>query len=72
MIDAKWCGIDLDESVVDGGEFGPYRQSERKEMYLPYAEAVGEGWIYVLCFDTSEDLTAMRENEIFRSSLTSI
>ena len=33
LIDAKWCGIDLDESVVDGGEFGPYRQSERKEIY---------------------------------------
>ena len=40
----KWCGIDLDESVVDGGEFGPYRQSERKEIYLPYW-IVGERWI---------------------------
>ena len=62
LIDAlKWCGIDLDESVVDGGEFGPYRQSERKENYLPYAEQlVKDGFAYY-AFDTSEDLTAMRE-----------
>ncbi len=62
LIDAlKWCGIDLDESVVDGGEFGPYRQSERKEMYLPYAEQlVTDGFAYY-AFDTSEQLTAMRE-----------
>ncbi len=62
LIDAlKWCGIELDESVVDGGEFGPYRQSERKEMYLPYAEQlVKDGFAYY-AFDTSEDLTTMRE-----------
>ena len=62
LIDAlKWCGIDLDESVVDGGEFGPYRQSQRKEIYLPYAEQlVKDGFAYY-AFDTSEDLTAMRE-----------
>ena len=53
----KWCGIDLDESVVDGGEFGPYRQSERKEMYLPYVgQLVKDGFAYY-AFDTSEDLT---------------
>ena len=62
LIDAlKWCGIELDESVVDGGDFGPYKQSERKEMYLPYAEKlVKDGFAYY-AFDTSEELTAMRE-----------
>ena len=30
----KWCGIKLDESVVDGGDFGPYKQSERKKYIL--------------------------------------
>ena len=62
LIDAlKWCGIELDESVVDGGEFGPYKQSERKAMYLPYAEQlVKDGFAYY-AFDTSEELTAMRE-----------
>ena len=57
----KWCGIEFDESVVAGGEFGPYRQSERKAIYLPYAEQlVKEGFAYY-AFDTSEELTAMRE-----------
>ena len=46
--------------MVDGGEFGPYRQSERKEMYLPYRQLVKDGFAYY-AFDTSEDLTAMRE-----------
>ncbi len=62
LIDAlKWCGIKLDESVVDGGDFGPYRQSDRKEIYLPYAEQlVRDGFAYY-AFDTTEELAEMRE-----------
>ena len=57
----KWCGIHFDESIVDGGEFGPYRQSERKDLYKPYAEQlVKDGFAYY-AFDTTEELTAMRE-----------
>ena len=57
----KWCGIEFDESVVAGGGFGPYKQSERKELYLPYAEQlVKDGFAYY-AFDTTEELTAMRE-----------
>ena len=57
----KWCGIEFDESVIVGGDFGPYKQSERKEMYLPYAEQlVKDGFAYY-AFDTSEGLSAMRE-----------
>ena len=57
----KWCGIEFDESVVAGGDFGPYKQSERKELYLPYAEQlVKDGFAYY-AFDTKEELTAMRE-----------
>ena len=57
----KWCGIEFDESVIVGGDFGPYKQSERKEMYSPYAEQlVKDGFAYY-AFDTSEELTAMRE-----------
>jgi len=57
----KWCGIEFDESVVAGGDFGPYKQSERKELYLPYAEQlVKDGFAYH-AFDTTEELTAMRE-----------
>ena len=57
----KWCGIEFDESVVAGGDFGPYKQSERKELYLPYAEQlVKDGFAYY-AFDTTEELTEMRE-----------
>src|SRR5882672_1243107 len=34
----KWCGMEPDESPMRGGEYGPYRQSERKETYRQYAE----------------------------------
>ena len=57
----KWCGIEFDESVIDGGSFGPYKQSQRKEIYLPYAkQLVADGFAYY-AFDTPEDLTAMRQ-----------
>ena len=62
LIDAlKWCGIELDESVVDGGEYGPYKQSERKATYLPYAKQLVKNGFAYYAFDTSEELTAMRE-----------
>ena len=34
----KWCGLKVDEGVGAGGEYGPYRQSERKAIYKAYAE----------------------------------
>ena len=62
LLDAlKWCGITFDESPEVGGDFGPYRQSERKEIYRPYAEQlVLDGFAYY-AFDTTEELTMMRE-----------
>lgn len=61
IIDAlKWCGIELDESVVNGGDFGPYRQSDRKELYLQYAnQLIESGWAYY-AFDTADELVALR------------
>ncbi|HMC99776.1 MAG TPA: glutamate--tRNA ligase family protein, partial [Ferruginibacter sp.] len=57
----KWCGLEPDESVVHGGEFAPYRQSERKAIYRQYAEQlVKDGHAYY-AFDTTEELEAMRE-----------
>ena len=57
----NWCGINFDESVVDGGDFGPYKQSERRLIYQPYAEQlVKDGYAYY-AFDTKEELSAMRE-----------
>ena len=56
----KWCGLEPDESVVHSGDFGPYRQSERKKIYRQYAEQlVKEGYAYY-AFDTPEELDKMR------------
>lgn len=56
----KWCGLEPDESVQHGGNFGPYRQSERKESYRKYAvELIGKGHAYY-AFDTAEELDGMR------------
>jgi glutamyl-tRNA synthetase len=57
----KWCGLEPDESPLHGGQFGPYRQSERKQLYRQYAEKlVNEGKAYY-AFDTPEELDQMRE-----------
>ena len=57
----EWLGIKFDEGVGIGGEYGPYRQSERKAMYKPYAEQlVHDGWAYY-AFDTPESLDAKRK-----------
>lgn len=57
----NWCGIKADESTRDGGEYGPYRQSERKSIYRKYAEQlVKDGYAYY-AFDTSEELESKRQ-----------
>ncbi len=57
----EWCGIKPDEGPGYGGDYGPYKQSERKPMYREYAERlVKEGKAYY-AFDTAEELEAMRE-----------
>ena len=56
----EWCGIRIDEGVGAGGPHAPYRQSERREIYLKYAlQLVEAGWAYY-AFDTAEELDALR------------
>lgn len=58
-----WFGLDPDESPVKGGEYGPYRQSERLDIYKKYAqELVNEGYAYY-CFCTRERLEEMRKQQ---------
>ena len=57
----SWCGIMPTEGPGLGGDFGPYVQSERKEMYRPYAEQLVENGSAYYAFDSAEDLTEMRE-----------
>ncbi|MCG8581062.1 MAG: glutamate--tRNA ligase [Bacteroidales bacterium] len=56
----EWLGMTIDEGVKQGGDFGPYKQSERREIYKKYADQLVEtGWAYY-AFDTSEELDALR------------
>ncbi|MCU4165525.1 glutamate--tRNA ligase [Carboxylicivirga caseinilyticus] len=56
----EWLGLTVDEGVKQGGEFGPYRQSERREIYKKYADQLVEtGWAYY-AFDTPEELDKLR------------
>ncbi|GAB2797378.1 glutamyl-tRNA synthetase [Hymenobacter luteus] len=56
----EWCGIELDESPWNGGPHAPYRQSERKPMYLQYAQQLIDSGHAYYAFDTPEELDAMR------------
>ena len=56
----KWCGLHFDEGPGVGGNYGPYRQSERKSLYKQYADQLLEsGWAYY-AFDTPEELEKLR------------
>lgn len=57
----RWLGIEPDEGVVAGGEFGPYKQSERKALYLKYADQLIKDGKAYYAFDTPEELGAMRQ-----------
>jgi glutamyl-tRNA synthetase len=58
----KWCGLNPVEGPGVGGAYGPYRQSERKEIYRKYADQLVEsGWAYY-AFDTTEEIEQLRLN----------
>ncbi|MBQ8055578.1 MAG: glutamate--tRNA ligase, partial [Paludibacteraceae bacterium] len=59
----KWLGIKFDEGVSLGGNYGPYRQSERKDIYRKYVDFLLENGTAYIAFDTKEELDSKR-NEI--------
>lgn len=59
----KWLGITFDEGVSFGGSHGPYRQSERREIYKQYVKQLLDNGKAYVAFDTPEELDAKR-NEI--------
>ncbi|MDP4086514.1 MAG: glutamate--tRNA ligase [Bacillota bacterium] len=62
----KWLGMDWDESVDVGGEFGPYRQSERNDIYKKYyTQLLEEGHAYK-CYCTEEEIEREREEQAAR------
>lgn len=62
----EWLGIKPDEGPVYGGDYGPYRQTERREIYTKHSqELVAKGAAYP-CFCTPERLARVREEQIAR------
>jgi len=67
----KGCGMNWDEGPDVGGDYGPYVQSERKHMYLPYAQELVEKGAAYYCFCTPEELDERRaaaeaKGEVFK------
>ncbi len=59
----EWLGISPEETVGKNEKFGPYRQSDRKELYQTYADQlINSGWAYY-AFDTPEALDALRKEQ---------
>ncbi|MBN2118606.1 MAG: glutamate--tRNA ligase [Anaerolineales bacterium] len=58
-----WLGITPDESPVHGGKYGPYRQTERREIYQRYAGILVEKGSAYPCFCTPERLDQMRREQ---------
>ena len=57
----EWCGIIPDESPKHGGNYGPYRQSERRDIYDKYTAEILKTDFAYLAFDTPEELDALRK-----------
>ncbi|ETT53809.1 glutamate--tRNA ligase [Paenibacillus sp. FSL P4-0338] len=62
----KWLGIDWDESVDVGGEYGPYRQTERLDLYRVYWQDMLDRGLAYRCYCTEEELEAEREEQTAR------
>jgi glutamyl-tRNA synthetase len=58
-----WTGIEFDEGPHIGGAFGPYRQSERTELYRHHAQILLDRGTAYYAFDTPEELDRMRERQ---------
>lgn len=57
----RWLGLDWDEGPGVGGDHGPYRQSERLEVYRGYAEKLIEAGAAYRCYATKEEIDAQRK-----------
>ncbi|KAG2648120.1 glutamate--tRNA ligase, chloroplastic/mitochondrial-like [Panicum virgatum] len=61
LADLAWLGLQWDEGPDVGGEFGPYRQSERNSLYKEYAEKLLDSGAVYRCFCSNEELEQMKE-----------
>ncbi|MBR4699258.1 MAG: glutamate--tRNA ligase, partial [Prevotella sp.] len=56
----RWLGIQFDEGVSFGGEYGPYRQSERRDIYKKYVKQLLDAGRAYIAFDTPDELEQKR------------
>lgn len=67
--DLQWLGLEWDEGPDRGGSYGPYRQSERLDIYREFAnKLLNRGMVYK-CFCTPEDLEKMRKQQISKGEM---
>lgn len=57
----RWLGINIDEGVEQGGPYGPYKQSERRDIYREYVKQLLDDGKAYIAFDTPEELEAKRQ-----------
>ncbi len=62
----KWLGMEIDEGPEIGGPFGPYFQTQRRDLYPPYAERLIRSGAAYRCFCTRERLDQVRQSQIAR------
>lgn len=65
----KWLGLDWDESIDVGGDFGPYRQSERNELYKELYDQLLEKKLAYKCYCTPEELEAERDAQSAKNEM---
>ncbi len=58
-----WLGIGIDEGVREGGKYGPYKQSERRDIYREHVKMLLDAGKAYIAFDTPEELAAARESK---------
>jgi glutamyl-tRNA synthetase len=61
MESLEWCGIKVDEGIREGGNYGPYRQSERREIYKKYADQLIASGNAYYAFDSPKELDVLRK-----------
>ena len=59
----SWAGIEFDESLVQGGDYGPYVQSERFDLYRDYAKQLLDNGNAYYAFDTPDEIESMRQRQ---------
>ncbi|MDF0727602.1 glutamate--tRNA ligase [Cytobacillus sp. S13-E01] len=65
----RWLGIDWDESTDVGGDYGPYRQSERIDIYAKYYQELLEQGLAYKCYCSEEEIEREREEQIARGEM---